>query len=216
MFLKTKITCFLLLLCTLLLPVPVARTAYAATDEPSYDSFVDEVAGMEEPYWSFDFYPVYDDYNYIWNAIADKNGTYYGDRWDIATVSFYFDLHNEHPGEMLVGYNLSELEIVFDFTYKSQDEEYNSYSSTATFSYPLKDFLVGDDYIDVVLPYNEVLSGSLYHSSGYNTIIQSVDIYIRSTVMDTFGTITRYIFQHKDDYGRHVYTGISYYRIIGS
>ena len=209
--LKTKILCFLLLFCTLLLPHPVELAVYAADEKPmlAYSGFVDEIAGMDQPYWSFDYYPKLKfEHKFLffeWGQ-AETVG------WNIDTVSYYFTMNNEHIGEFLVGYNPSDMDIVFEYVYSSVDGA-EKYTSSASFIYSLADTKFDNNYVEFVFPYEEVLAGSEYYEQGLDTIIKSVEICIYSRVLKKCGTIMHYEFYHDDAYSKQIYTGIDYYTL---
>lgn len=200
---------FILLAFMLLLP---ATTSAYASEDLTYTSYVDEVAGMKEPRWSFDFYP---QYVFEHKFLIFQWGKSEIVSWNIETVSFYFNLINEHKGIANVGYNRFDFDVNFTYVYSSVDSSFNKYTSTATFTYPLEEYCITDDYVEFDFPYKEVLSGSEYYNKGYDTVIKSVEISISSRVFETHGTVVHYEFYVDEDYSKNIYTGIDYYLITG-
>ncbi|MBQ7304236.1 MAG: hypothetical protein IJW75_04900 [Alphaproteobacteria bacterium] len=202
---KKFLTC-LLFAFTLLFSANI--TAYAAGEDYTYSEYVDEVAGIEKPYWSFDYYP---ELSFEHKFLFIEWGKAETVAWNIDTVSFYFTLINEHKGKFDVGYLPSDMDITFNYVYSSVDEYLNHYKSSASFVYSLADIDTSTDYVEFVFPYEEVLAGSEYYEQGFDTVIKSVEVVISSRVLKTHGTYAHYEFYADDNYANQIYTGIDYY-----
>lgn len=201
---------FAILLFALTFVCMASENVYAGTDEYTYTEYVDEVAGMEKPYWSFDYYP---ELKYEHKFLIFNWGEAETVSWDIDTVSYYFTMNNEHVGEYLIGYNPSDMEIIFEYVYSSVNENMDKYTSESTFRYSLAEKEFNNGYVEYEIPYEEVLAGSEYYNQGYNTLIKSVKVSIVSKVLSKVGTSMYYEFSYDDNYKKQIYTGIKFYKI---
>ncbi len=199
---------FICLLLTMVLLLPAETIVYAADEDLIYSEYVDEVAGIDTPYWSFDYYP---ELSFEHKFLFFEWGEAETVAWDIDTVSFYFTIINEHKGIFNVGYNPSDMDITFEYVYSSVDETLNCYTSSASFTYSLMDLDISTDYVEFNFPYEEVLAGCEYYEQGYDTVIKSVEIFISSRVLKTHGTCMHYEFYSDGNYAKQIYTGIDYY-----
>lgn len=200
-----KIVCFMLLFS--FIAFSSSYVTYAAESDVVYDAFVDDVVGFIEPRFAFEYIPVLEYENkfliFEWGEAKEL-------AWDISNVSFYCTLNNLHAGESLVGYNPSDLEFVFEYQYASVDDALNEYTTSSVFVYPYSDVELVGDYMELTFPYSDILSQCEYYTSGYDTVLKSVDIFVRSKVLNTCGTIVHYEF-YCDDISSSIYTGIDYY-----
>lgn len=206
---KTKILCFLLLLCTLLLPHPEELVAHAAEDktEPTYSNLMDEVVGMDEARLSIDYMPVLKyKYKFLWFEWGSPEEL----AWNIESISYYYTLRNEHKGEQLVGYNRSAMVVTFEIDYRSVDENGNYYDSSAVFTYPFNDYYNGTNYMEFVLPYEDILSGCEYYSKGYDTVLKSVRVYVSNKILNRRGSIMQFDLSCNENYATQIYTDIFY------
>ena len=198
------------LLFSFALLVSSTRSVYALDIDYEYSTYVDEVAGIDRPYWSFDYYPILSYSNkFLWFewGKAETVG------WNIDTVSFYFNMVNMHKGEFLVGYNPSDMDITFEFAYSSIDENLQKYNFSSSITYSLADIDFDNDYVEFVIPYQEVLSQCKYYEQGYETILKSVAVSISSRVLKKHGTVIQYDFYFDENYAKQIYTGIDYYKL---
>lgn len=209
-----KIVAVFLFALTLLLSS--AGSVYAAEKDYTYSSYVDEIAGIEKPYWSFDYTPLL---SYKYEFLIFKWGDAKTIGWDIDTVSFYFTKINQHEGEFLVGYNLSDMDITFEYCYDSVDESLKHYSSSKEFTYALTDCNITvsqQNYVEFNFAYEDILAGCDYWSTnGYDTVLKSVEVFISSRILKTNGTIMHYEFSADEDYSKQIYTGIEAYKVTG-
>lgn len=202
---KKIIACLLFVFALLF---PVETMAYAAEEGYTYSEYVDEVAGIVEPYLSFDYKPkLHYKHNFLfiqWGGEAVE--------WDIETVSFNFTMNNEHSGDYNVGYLPSDMDITFDYVYISMNEEGLVSSSGASFTYSLADIDCDSGYVEFSFPYEEILAGCKYYGvDGYHTIINSVEVTISSRILKTHGTSMYYVFDVDRNFAKQIYTGIKFY-----
>lgn len=203
-----KIFCFVLLLSALLSPVSLVAYAEDTEELVEFSSFVDEVAGMVDPRFAFEYVPQLEYENkFLFFEWGDSKEV----AWDIQNVSYYFTLNNEHKSEAIVGYNSTDLEIVFEYYYTSVDDELNEYMSKAAFRYPMSEIALVGDYFELTVPYKDVLAGSEYYELGYDTVLNQTTIYIRSKILNKCGTVAHYEFYVNDNISTQIYTGIDYY-----